>query len=1054
MKTLIKYLDLRPHEVQRVFLTALVFFLVQVDDGIIKSVSQAVFNVRIGVEKLPTMYTWISILFSISMVMLSWITGIIARERLLYFLIAGIGVTLATNTMFLISEKVGFLSLPDSFYSFLFVSSELVRTILNFQIWIVAGGICFVSRAKVFFPILAACAVLGDIAGGTFVRLSSSALEAFELYAVATANIVVIFFLLRLCMRRFFVVTEETINAKSSLSENIRYILGSNYLLLLFGISLAIFAVYTTVHYGFNVVSVSYFQSAADSEEKITNFLGLFFASTGIATLIGTFFVLPPLFKWLGTRKIYFCVGVTYLFIATMLLGVFSTNFVDSSIFASVSDPLFWPLVAIFSGNLVSYLLLDSVVAPTYQVLVQLIPERNTDGTRMIMEGGFFLLGGLAGAGITALHAQNVLDLRDLFILLLFVGIALAVSGYILKGVYTRQLTNAVRNQNIDVTKEDLSQSITSMMSQDNDFFKGLLTHPADGVRDLGIQLARKHPSPQLEPVLIELFRDENPRIRSGAIRAYTPTHEPQQVINSLIDSLDDEDFDVQLQALNAILNCLMTFDLVGNAKNDILNAILPMWRSEDNLPARTGVVLGALELLGHQNTHAERQKRLWRLLTSENIDELIAGINASKYFNSEDVKNRQISWLHHQDAQVREAAVIAVAARGETIDLLALVDHIGDPDPDVTAAVIEVLENFQTGPVKEKMLDELSTCPLRSWERLIIALTTYPDEITYKSIIKSAISRLRVANRYLICASEIRKEQGVDILLDQIDLQVDLTMSGVVRFLVSVAEANVINDLLERLAADDEAQRETAIELIGNIADPIVLRLLLPLLEKDVEVKTTLALQVSDSIPGDSITAISHLMEEPDIWTQKAAVWAAFAINRPEIALESNITAQPEIANFVSDLVEGERSMTETTQPMSTFEKIAFLKQSDFFETLPLEELMEIASTTKEEFHHPEDPVVVENTTGDKMYFVVRGELRVVVGDNQQVAVLKESQAFGEQALLEEDVRSASVIASEEVHLLSLDRESLHRILRRHSSIALAMLRVLSNRLRSAQQN
>ena len=87
-------------------------------------------------------------------------------------------------------------------------------------------------------------------------------------------------------------------------------------------------------------------------------------------------------------------------------------------------------------------------------------------------------------------------------------------------------------------------------------------------------------------------------------------------------------------------------------------------------------------------------------------------------------------------------------------------------------------------------------------------------------------------------------------------------------------------------------------------------------------------------------------------------------------------------------------------------------------------------------------------------MYFVVRGELRVVVGDNQQVAVLKESQAFGEQALLEEDVRSASVIAAEEVHLLSLDRESLHRILRRHSSIALAMLRVLSNRLRSAQQN
>jgi CRP-like cAMP-binding protein len=53
--------------------------------------------------------------------------------------------------------------------------------------------------------------------------------------------------------------------------------------------------------------------------------------------------------------------------------------------------------------------------------------------------------------------------------------------------------------------------------------------------------------------------------------------------------------------------------------------------------------------------------------------------------------------------------------------------------------------------------------------------------------------------------------------------------------------------------------------------------------------------------------------------------------------------------------------------------------------------------------------------------------------------------------ALLDDEPRSASVKVLEQAHLLSLKRDDLERILRRYSSIAFGMMRILSQRLRDS---
>ena len=142
---------------------------------------------------------------------------------------------------------------------------------------------------------------------------------------------------------------------------------------------------------------------------------------------------------------------------------------------------------------------------------------------------------------------------------------------------------------------------------------------------------------------------------------------------------------------------------------------------------------------------------------------------------------------------------------------------------------------------------------------------------------------------------------------------------------------------------------------------------------------------------------------------------------------------------------------MAAENLPLTTMEKITFLKGSEFFAALPLEELFHIALSMEEESFKPGTTVIEEGTAGDKMYIVVNGRLEVKREGGQRVAVLGEEQVFGDMALLDDEPRSASVIALEEVHLLSLQRSSLERILRRYASISFNMMRILSRRLRAS---
>lgn len=132
----------------------------------------------------------------------------------------------------------------------------------------------------------------------------------------------------------------------------------------------------------------------------------------------------------------------------------------------------------------------------------------------------------------------------------------------------------------------------------------------------------------------------------------------------------------------------------------------------------------------------------------------------------------------------------------------------------------------------------------------------------------------------------------------------------------------------------------------------------------------------------------------------------------------------------------------------ITTVEKVLFLKSIDLFRALPSEELAQIAEIAEEVPFGAGDPVFTEGETGDALYLVVEGAVRVHRGD-RQLARLGERDVFGEMAVLDSEPRSASVTVIEDAVLLKIGRDDFRDILGERPEIALGVIKVLSRRLR-----
>ena len=137
---------------------------------------------------------------------------------------------------------------------------------------------------------------------------------------------------------------------------------------------------------------------------------------------------------------------------------------------------------------------------------------------------------------------------------------------------------------------------------------------------------------------------------------------------------------------------------------------------------------------------------------------------------------------------------------------------------------------------------------------------------------------------------------------------------------------------------------------------------------------------------------------------------------------------------------------------PLDPFEE---LRSVPLFAQVPEGDLRALAQLVRERTHPRGSLILTQGDPGEALFLIRSGQVKVsvVAEDGREVilSVLGPGSFFGEMALVDDEPRSAHVIAMEDTSLLQLRREDFRTRLRSSPELSIALLRELSRRLRRA---
>ena len=131
------------------------------------------------------------------------------------------------------------------------------------------------------------------------------------------------------------------------------------------------------------------------------------------------------------------------------------------------------------------------------------------------------------------------------------------------------------------------------------------------------------------------------------------------------------------------------------------------------------------------------------------------------------------------------------------------------------------------------------------------------------------------------------------------------------------------------------------------------------------------------------------------------------------------------------------------------------FLKKVSWFADLDQKSLDAIANAAVEQKYQPGQEIIRQGDTGVGAFIIRSGKVEIVQekdGKTTKLATLGPGDVVGEMALLDEFPRSATARALEPVTALGIQRWHFKGILESHPQLALALLPILSRRIRSAE--
>jgi CRP-like cAMP-binding protein len=196
----------------------------------------------------------------------------------------------------------------------------------------------------------------------------------------------------------------------------------------------------------------------------------------------------------------------------------------------------------------------------------------------------------------------------------------------------------------------------------------------------------------------------------------------------------------------------------------------------------------------------------------------------------------------------------------------------------------------------------------------------------------------------------------------------------------------------------------------------------------KDHEIPTIVAIDAVDEVPKKFVELANERGGKDNI---------TCLVVRLSVEADEAPKAPPEPANDV-------------TLKLETLKGIPLLRH------LTYTELMRVLNVCESRAYQPDTGIITEGDAGDELFMIIDGQVRVMKGATV-ITYLGRGGHFGEMALVDRAVRSASVAAEQTTSVLVLRREKFYDIVRNESALSVKLLwsfvQVLTERLRWTSQ-
>ncbi len=592
------------------------------------------------------------------------------------------------------------------------------------------------------------------------------------------------------------------------------------------------------------------------------------------------------------------------------------------------------------------------------------------------------------------------------------------------------------------------------------------------------------------------LLRRPDGRLRAAALAYCRQEHVdvPDDILNNL---LVDEDEDVRSAAIDFVRSPeelrMHLPDPSPAVRAKVIVALV-----QNSVDPASEVALEELDRMSHDHDDDERRSRaawaMGELATNE------AGLRRLVQDPSPDVQREALDAAgkaqfldliplliaRMRDPVTGDEAAAALgrygeAALGSLLDLFPL----SDTQPIFRHNVFVALQRIGTRRVVEALLHRLPADRAMRTEVLQAAfhiLRTRKEGPLRLDQVRTPLL-VEIQDGYQWCAIAATLADGGeewDLLRMVVGEELAQARERALLLLALVYPVRPLLAVSDALAGRPESDMANAVELVDELIDPALRRLLVPLLDDiPVEARLTHGKELFSLVIQENIQWCRYFLRSSDRWLILCALNTAGRVGEPRLVGEvrgllkdSDAVVRQEAACALSHLLDDARwarvvedlktdpdmdvrqvARTRTggdSQMISSVDKVLFLRKVALFSQLSSRELLNVASIAQQ-VEYPESAVLLkEGDEADSLYLILSGDVAVQTG-GRTVAVLGPRECVGEMAILDREPRSATVVALDHVSALRIDRDSFYDVLAQKREIALGIIKILVQRLREA---